>query len=174
MNSFLRSVAPTVASALLGPLGGAAVAAIGGIFGIDKATVKDVQDAIEGGTMTPEQVGKLRELELQFQAQERELGFKYADLEFRDRADARKTAVDGGMLGHLFWLSMFLLAVSLGSELYVLLNGYPDDLPDVVVGRILGLFDAIAMLCLSYWFGTSHGSAQKNGLVSKVAESVKG
>lgn len=174
MNDFLRSVAPTVASALLGPLGGAAVAAIGGILGIDKATVKDVQDAIEGGAMTPEQVGKLRELELQFQAQERELGFKYADLEARDRADARKAAVDGGMLGHLFYLSLFLLAICLGSELYVLLNGYPDNLPEVVVGRILGLFDAIAMWCLSYWFGTSHGSAQKNGLVSKVAESVRG
>ena len=170
MNDFLRSIAPTVASALLGPLGGAAVAAIGEIIGIDKATQKDIGDAISGGSLTPEQVGKLRELELKYQADEKERGFRYADLEFRDKADARATAKDGGMLGWLFGLSVLLIILTIGTEIAVLRWGYPESLPDVVVGRILGLLDAIAMMVLSFWYGTSHSSAIKNGLITKVAE----
>lgn len=170
MNDFLRSIAPTVASALLGPLGGAAVAAIGEIIGIDKATQKDIGDAIQGGSLTPEQVGKLRQLELQYQADEKERGFRYADLEFRDRDSARKAAVDGGMLGHLFWLSVIVLALTFGTEVFVLFNGYPDSLPEMVVGRVLGFLEATSVMTLSYWFGTSHSSAIKNGLITKVAE----
>ena len=45
-----------------------------------------------------------------------------------------------------------------------LLAGFTGD------GRILGLLDAIAMMVLSFWYGTSHSSSIKNGLITKVAE----
>ena len=38
MNEFLKTIAPTLASALLGPLGGVAVAAIGNVLGMSDAT----------------------------------------------------------------------------------------------------------------------------------------
>lgn len=171
MIDLLKQIAPTVATALLGPLGGAAVTAIGDILGIDKATQQDLDDAFRGRQLLPEHVAKLRELELQYQADELERGFRYAELAFKDRADARKVALDGGMLNHLFWLSVGLLVLTIGSEITVLFVGYPPELPEIVVGRVLGLLDGITLLVLGFWFSTSLGSSLKTGLITKAAES---
>lgn len=162
----LESLAPTVATALGGPLAGLAVSAIGSALGIDGATTASVQKAIEGAQLTPESVAKLRELELQYQDTEKERGFKYAELSFKDRDSARQANVTGGTQKYLFWLSLLLLAVTLGSEVAALFYGYPETVPDIVVGRVLGLMDAVAMLVLSYWYGTSDGSAQKTQLLN--------
>lgn len=47
MNEFLAGIAPTLASALLGPLGGVAVAGLGKIFGIDSATTAEVSKVFQ-------------------------------------------------------------------------------------------------------------------------------
>jgi len=166
LGSILKSLAPTVASALLGPLGGVAVGALGNIFGVSDTTTSKLSDLLQAGQMTPEQIGKIKELELQYQAEEKERGFKYAELAFQDRDSARKANVAGGVQGYLFWMSMALLAVTLGSEMFVLFKGYPPEIPEIVVGRVLGLMDAVAMLVLSYWFGTTNGSSQKTDLLA--------
>lgn len=169
IKSFLSGVAPTVASALLGPLGGVAVAGLTKILGIDGGTVADVSKAIADGKITPEQMAEIRKLEMQFQADEKERGFKYAELAFKDRDSARQANVGGGIQGRLFVLSLLLIATTLGAEAWVLFKGYPTGIPDVVIGRILGLFDAVAMMVLSYYYGTSAGSAQKNELLALSA-----
>jgi len=166
MNDILKALAPTLASAVLGPLGGVAVSAIGKVLGIDNATTESVSKAFQDGKLTSDQLAKLQELELQYQNEEKERGFKYSDLEFRDRDSARKANVEGGTQKYLFWLSMLLLAVSLGSEVWVLFNGYPDAIPEIVVGRILGLLDSVTLMVLTYWYGTTNSSAQKNTLLA--------
>jgi hypothetical protein len=170
ISSVLKSLAPTVATALLGPLGGVAVGALGNIFGVSDATTAKISDLLQAGQMTPEQIGKIKELELQYQAEEKERGFKYAELAFQDRDSARKANVAGGVQGYLFWMSMALLTLTLGSEMFVLFRGYPSEIPEIVVGRVLGLMDAVAMLVLSYWFGTTNGSAQKTELLAQSAQ----
>jgi hypothetical protein len=164
----LGKLAPTVATALLGPLGGAAVSAIGSILGLDGATQTQIKEAIESGQLTPEHVAELRKLELQYQNEEKERGFKYADLEFRDRASARQANVDGGTHKMQFWLSLVLLTVTLGSEIAVLFVGYPTTVEDIVVGRVLGLMDSVALMVLAYHYGSSSGSAQKTELLSQA------
>ena len=164
----ISSLAPTVASALLGPLGGAAITAIGGVLGLDNATQDTIKQAITTGQLTPEMAGKLRELELKYQADEQERGFKYAELAFKDRDSARQANVAGGTQKMLFVMSVILLVITLGAELLVLFQGYPDDkIPEMVVGRILGLMDAVAMMVMSYWFGTTSGSHQKTALLAQ-------
>ena len=168
MNDFLKTIAPTVASALLGPLGGVAVSAIGSILGVSEPTQQKIADAISTGKLTPEQVGELKKLELQYQNDEAERGFKYADLAFKDRDSARKANVEGGVQKHMFWLSVILLLVTLGCEISVLFFGYPDQkIPEMVVGRILGLMDAVCMLVLTYWYGTTSGSLAKTNLLAQ-------
>jgi hypothetical protein len=71
MEDFLKGIAPTLASALLGPLGGVAVSAIGKVFGIDSATTSDITKAFQDGKLTPEQLSQLKALELQYQNDER-------------------------------------------------------------------------------------------------------
>lgn len=167
LKSFLSGIAPTVATALLGPLGGVAVAGLGKIFGLDDATVTDVTKAITDGKITPEQIAEIRKLELQFQQDEKERGFRYAELEFKDRDSARKYNTEGGIQGWMFGLSVTLLVITLGCEIWVLFNGYPDKIPEIVVGRILGLMDAVCMLVLSYHYGTTSGSLAKTNLLAQ-------
>jgi hypothetical protein len=163
----IKSVAPTVASALLGPLGGVAVAAIGNVLGVDAPTQDKIAKVVESANLTPEQIGKLKELELEYQENERVRNFKYAELVFADRDSARKANVAGSTQLPLFWLSLVILAGTIGTEGYVLFHGYPKEVPDMVVGRVLGLMDSVAVMVLSYWYGTSSGSAQKTELLTQ-------
>lgn len=163
----LGKLAPTVATALLGPLGGAAVTAIGSILGIDGATADTIKEAIESGQLTPEHVAELRKLEMQYKNEERERGFKYAELAFKDRDSARVNNVAGGTQKPLFWLSLLLLTVTLGSEIAVLFWGYPSTVEDIVVGRVLGLMDSVTLLVLSYWYGTSESSSRKTEIINQ-------
>lgn len=163
----LKAIAPTVATAFLGPLGGVAVSAVGNLLGVSSATQDKIAQVISQGQMTPEQIAQLKKLELEYKAHEEELGFKYEDLAFKDRDSARQANVSGGTQKYLFWLSLLLLACSLGSEGFVLFQGYPNKIPEIIVGRVLGLFDAVAMLVLSYWYGTTAGSSEKNHLLAQ-------
>ena len=167
LTEFLGTAAPTIASALLGPLGGVAVAGLGKALGIDGATTESITKAIQGGQITPEAMAEIQKLELQFKNDEKERGFKYSELEFKDRDSARQANVQGGTQSKLFWLSLLLLAISVGAEVYVLFNGYSMAVDAVVVGRILGFLDAIALQILAYWYGSSMGSHQKTELMAK-------
>ena len=153
----LKSLAPTVATAVLGPLGGVAVSAIGELLGVSEATQDKIAEVIKTGQMTPEQITGLKKLELEYQNNEKERGFKYAELEFKDRDSARQANVAGGTQNKLFWLSMLLLTVTLGCEVLVLFYGYPNTVDAIVVGRVLGLMDSVTLLVLGYWFGSSAG-----------------
>lgn len=172
IKEVIGKLAPTVASALLGPMGGAAVAAIGGILGISEPTQDKISDIIKSGQMTSEQVANIRVLELQYQNDEKERGFKFAELEFKDRDSARNANVAGGTQMALFWLSLVILVVTLGTEVVVLFNGYPQTLPEIVVGRVLGLMDSVAMMVLAYWYGSSSGSKAKTDLLAQ-ADAIK-
>lgn len=162
----LKSLAPTVATAILGPLGGVAVSAIGELLGVSDATQAKIADAIQTGQMTPEQITALKKLELEYQNNEKERGFKYAELAFKDRDSARQANVTGGTQNKLFWLSLVLLTATLGCEVLVLFYGYPSTVDAIVVGRVLGLMDSVALLVLGYWFGSSSGSDRKTDLIA--------
>lgn len=164
---WLKTIAPTVASALLGPLGGVAVSAIGNIFGVSDATTEKITKLIQTGQLTPEQITDLKKLEAQYQENERERGFKYAELAFKDRDSARQYNTSGGIQGRLFVMSVILLLITLGTEVWVLFRGYPLDIPEIIVGRVLGLMDAVAMMVLAYYYGTTSGSMQKSELLAQ-------
>lgn len=155
-QSILKTLAPTVASAVLGPLGGVAVAAIGNALGVSEPTQDKIAKAIQTGSMTPEQISALKELEMKYQNDEAERGFKYADLAFQDRDSARKANVAGGIQSKLFYLSILILTATLGLEGFVMFKGLPTTLSDMVVGRILGLADSVSMLVLTYYYGSSN------------------
>ena len=161
----LKGIAPTVATALLGPLGGVAVSALGNILGVSEATQDKIADVVKSASMTPDQITKLKELELEYKNNEQERGFKYAELAYKDRDSARTANVAGNTQRPLFWLSLILLTGCIGSEGVVLFAGYPLHIPEMVVGRVLGLMDAVTMLVLSYWYGTTNSSAQKTELL---------
>ncbi len=66
---WLKQIAPTIATALGGPLAGMAVSAVSKAIGVDE---KEVGDLIANNKLTADQIAqvKLAEIELQKQAQE--------------------------------------------------------------------------------------------------------
>ena len=162
----VKSLAPTVAAALGGPLAGVAVEALGSIFGVSAPTHDKIADVINNSQLTPDHIAEIKKLEMQYKNDEQERGFRYAELAFKDRDSARQANVAGGIQGRLFFLSLVLLVLTLGTEVWVLFKGYPTTIPDIIVGRVLGLMDAVAMMVLAYYYGTSSGSAQKTEIMA--------
>ena len=165
MNEFLSTLAPTVASALLGPLGGIAVAGLGKIFGIDGATQKDITKAITDSKITPDQLAEIQKLELQYKNDEAERGFKYSELQFQDSKSARdmQIATKSMTPSILTWI---VVTITLACEAALLFNQVPHGVDPIVLGRILGTMDSALMLVLSFWFGSSHGSQNKDTLLA--------
>lgn len=80
-------------------------------------------------------------------------------------SEIRPAKVLGGTPKALFRLSVVLLVLCMGTEVTVLVKGLPQGTSELVVGRVLGLLDAIAMTVLAYWYGTSSSSAMKTEML---------
>ena len=144
----LKGIAPALATAVAGPLGGAAVTAIAGKFGVSDS-VEAVAKAIAGD---PQAAQKLADLELE-----------YAKLDSSDRDSARKRELEIATSAAAPWYSkMVTPALALGVfvlwatvNILLLNNNIPDAMREIVI-RMLGSLDAANMLILSYYFGNSH------------------
>ena len=146
--SLLKGVAPLLATAVAGPLGGAAVSAIATKFGVSDS-VEAVAKAIAGD---PQAAQKLADLELE-----------YARLDSADRDSARNRELAIATSASAPWYSkMVTPALALGVfilwatvNLLLLTNQIPEGMREIVI-RMLGSLDAANMLILSYYFGNSH------------------
>lgn len=157
--NLLKGIAPAVATAVAGPLGGLAVTALADKFGVAD-DVKAVATAIAGD---PEAATKLAELDLrQFQA------------ESVDRDSARKREADVAAAGgsHLAQLVVPILALGTVSLTFVfigiLLFKVIDTAQQQLVIFALGYATAAAQQVLSYYFGSSKSSQDKTTALQKA------
>lgn len=163
MNDFLKTIAPTLASALLGPLGGVAVAAISKIIGVSDATLDSVNKAFEDGKITPDHLAEIKKLELQYKNEEAERGFKYSELEFKDSDSARnmqvttQSAVPAAM-SFVITAGFFII---LGWMMY---DDTVKDSPPLLI--MLGALGAEFSAVCKFWFGSTRESANKNVLLA--------
>lgn len=170
--SWLKTIAPTVATALGGPLAGIAVKVIADKLGIPEATQETVVDALTNGKLTSEQLAGLKQAELELQRQENELEFKFAELEVQrekiaadDRASARMRESDtkdmtNRVLAAVIVAGFFSMAVGV-------LSGWADGVDSILAGTIIGYISAKADQVVSYYFGSSAGSAKKDLLLAR-------
>jgi hypothetical protein len=164
MNEFLMSIAPTIATALLGPLGGVAVAGLGKVLGIDNATTKDITKAIENGKITPDQLAEIQKLELQFKNDEAERGFRYAELQFKDDDSARQMQMTvksnvPPMLAGIVTLGFFgILGLMIFDKSLV---------PSEPLLVMLGSLGTAWTMIIGFYFGSSHGSQAKDQLLAQ-------
>jgi transposase-like protein len=146
--SLLKGIAPTLATAVAGPLGGAAVSAIAAKFGVADS-VEAVVQAMAGD---PQATQKLAEMELE-----------YAKLDAADRDSARKRESEISTSAAAPWYSKAvtpLIAVGVfvawSFVQWFLLNHIIAPEMREIVLRLLGQLDAAFMLILTYYFGASH------------------
>lgn len=168
----LKALAPTVASALGGPLAGAAVTAIGGMLGMSEPTQEKISKIIQNGQLTGEQITALRTLETKYQAEESERGFRYAELEFKDRDSARRMAIQTQSTTPtvLTWL---IVLITLLSEAALLFQATPPGVDPVILSRVLGTMDSALILVLAFWFGSNSSSARKTELLAQSGPTPK-
>lgn len=170
----LKLVAPTLASALLGPLGGAAVSALGSILGVDNPTQDKIGKLFADGQLTAEHLADIRKLELQYQNDEKERGFKYSELEFKDVDSARKRDSGFTQAGQRNYRAdvMFVLAVVVVVGLVWLvwkdpnINEYMKGIFTLVLGRFLGYLDNI----FNFEFGSTRASKSKDATIENLSK----
>jgi hypothetical protein len=151
----LKGVAPVLATAVAGPAGGAAVGWIASKLGIDDATVEGVTQALTGN---PEMALKLKELDLE-----------YAKLEAADRDSARQAYAAVATSEHATKLDksvvpiLALGTVTLAFSFIAILmfRDVPVDQQQMVIFA-LGFITSSAGQVLSFYFGSSQGSKDKN------------
>ena len=162
---WLLKLAPTVASALGGPLAGLAVTALSGALGV---APEKVTDLLQSGQMTGEQIAAIKIAELQLKQKESDNGFKFAELDVRDRESARQMQIANKSLTPEI-LSWMIVVATIGLEGYVLIFGLPTVAPDLVIGRILGTLDTAFATVLAFWLGSSVSNRIKDATIAQQA-----
>ncbi len=165
LPDWLLKLAPTVATALGGPLAGLATSALANALGVDPAKVNDI---MQSGQMTGEQIAAIKVAELELKKHESDNGFKFAELDVRDRESARAMQVANKSYTPEI-LSWLIVTATLVLEGYVLIAGIPSQASDIVVGRVLGTLDTAFITVLAFWLGTSRSSQNKDAALAHAA-----
>ncbi len=170
-QNLVKQVAPWVAAAATGgvpALVGMAAVTVGKAMGQDvKPTMDAIGAAISGAT--PEQLLAIKSADQQFALQMQKLGFENEQaLEAiaagdRDSARKRETATGDWTPRVLGILVIFLTALGEGA----LLTGFEPRVAPELVGRILGTLDMATMMVLTYFFGSTSGSARKTEILAE-------
>ncbi|MGR3433510.1 MAG: hypothetical protein ACU0CO_01275 [Shimia sp.] len=165
----LREVAPSLATALGGPLAGTAVSVIAGKLGREGATLEELAPSIAAAK--PDDLIALKELELEFAADMERAGIELARVEAGDRESARRrqtqmrdwtpTALGLAIILGFFGVLAFLFRVGLpaqGGEVLLIL---------------VGALSAMTTQVGNYFFGSSTGSKAKDDIISDLRGALR-
>ena len=149
MKGVIGAVAPTIGTALGGPMGGMAMNMVSQALGV-KNDQKVIEQKIQ--TATPDELAKLKEIDNEFELKMKELEIDLFALETADIEAARKTfskdwtpkvlgtLVLVGFIGYIFTVTLMP----------------PDANSDTIVSLVLGYLGGLASAIISFYFGASH------------------
>ena len=157
---WLKSIAPTIATAMGGPLAGMAVEAISKAIGVDPS---EVQNTINSVKMTADQIASLQTAEIALKARAQEMGLDFEKLAVADRASARQMQISTNSFVPPTLSIMIVVAWS--AVQYFLLTHVIDPSMRELIARVLGTLDGALMLVLSFYFGSSSGSQAKDTML---------
>lgn len=176
-TDILRKSFPFISAAasLGGPLGTMAAAVVGKAIGADKppaGTADGISNAIATALANPEQRAALIKAEQDFQLQMAELGYKDAEaleaIAAGDRASARAMQVQTrsilpGLLASGVTIGFFgLLALTATHA--------PPASSEKVLDVMTGSLGTAWIMVISYYFGSSSGSAAKTQILNDIAK----
>jgi Na+/H+ antiporter NhaC len=158
----IGSVAPTIATALGGPVAGMAVKALSGaLFGHDEASKDDIMTAL--ANPTGDQLAALKKIDSDFAVQMKALDIDLERIAAGDRASARdmqKETKD--------WIPRALaVSVTIGFFailLYMLVYGLPTTGNEALL-LLLGALQTAWGGIIAFYFGSSSGSQQKDKMI---------
>ena len=162
---WLKTIAPTVATALGGPLAGMAVSAVAKAIGCDP---DEVQGVISSGKLTAEQVAAIQLAELELKKQAQSMNLDFAKLIAEDKKSARDMQI-----ATKSWIPpVMAMGVTCGffGILFGLMYGQIQHAPqiDIMLGSLGTAWTGI----ISFYFGSSAGSQAKTELL-RQSEATK-
>lgn len=157
---WLNQIAPSIATALGGPLAGLAVTAISKALGIDE---KEVQKTIESGKLSADQLASLKQAEIELQAKAQELGLNFEKLATDDRQSAREMQISTksivpAILAIGVTIGFFSILIGLMTD-----NVTKSDALLLMLGSLGTAWTAI----VSFYFGSSASSQSKDDLLHR-------
>jgi len=147
--NLVGSVAPTIATALGGPLAGTAASAIAEVLGVKSQDPRALEKAI--AQATPEQLTEIKKAELNFEARMKELDVDIFALETADIQNARKNNAKD-------WTARAIALGTMGAFIgYVFLVTIqpPDQNSDAIINLVLGYLGGMVSAVTSFYFGAS-------------------
>ena len=160
---WLKTLAPLLGTALGGPLGGAAAAFIADKLGIESKTVEAVNEVLNSGKMSPEQLSAIKLAEIDFQKFLKENDIKLEEIAAGDRNSARSMQIT--VRSNVpAWLTFFL-TIGFFSVLGLMFFK-PEVKESAPLMIMLGSLGTAWTSSVAFWFGTTHGSQTKNTMLA--------
>ena len=168
----LATVAPTIATALGGPMAGVAVSMAAKALGLP---VGSSQDALEAAVAAgdPAALAALKKVDNDFKVQMKQLGVDLAKINAGDRFSARLLGVERGVAVQAGLSAVFGFAFAL--ILWQLFSGEEvvhSNMKDTGI-YALGTLNGILIQIMNFWFGSSEGSKTKTKIIGDLEWPVR-
>ena len=162
-GGLIEAVAPTIATALGGPLAGMATRAISGaLFGHQDGSIDDIQAALLNPT--PDQLATLKKIDADFKVQMKQLDIDLEQISEQDRDSARRMQTETRD-----WIPRVLAILIVGG--FAVITGLKmagwATINDPSVSELLTTLRDGVILVLSFFFGSSSGSQRKDEMIYK-------
>ena len=172
MNDFIKKALPWIGAAATGnvpALVAMAASQLSQSFGTDIAPTADaIVKAVQGAT--PEQLLSMKQADNDFAIKMQAMGFAHLEelqqVAATDRADARNREIKTGDSRTPQILAALVLVGWLTVQGFLLTHVIDASMRELIA-RVLGTLDSALTLVLSYYFGSSAGSAEKNQIIAQ-------
>ena len=159
-KSIIGTVAPTIATALGGPMAGAAVKFLGSQFlGDENANEEKVANFVRRAN--PETLMQIKQADQEFALQMERLGVDVFKLESEDKKDAR-SSFKGSHMPSVLSVGLTLI---IGVLLYALFYIEPPEGAREPLLIVLGMIVKEWSNSMHYWFGTTRSSSDKTKMI---------
>jgi len=163
-KSLVRNVAPTLATALGGPMAGMALTVVSNaVLGKPDGTDSQINMALAGD---PDLVLKLKTADLEFDVKMKELDIDLERINAEDRASARQRQVETGdkTPAILAYVLSIMFAAALAGLYFLTI----PEANKATIYLMLGSLGTAWIGSMVYFHGSSSGSAKKNKFLAEM------
>ena len=149
-KKILKGIAPTLATALGGPLAGMATKVISEkLLGKDDGGDSEIYEAL----MNPEGLAKLKEIEADFKTKMKSMDVDLERMAVDDRKSARSLATNTSLLPQTVITGVFVVGFFVLLWVLIFSNVELDESVKMGVSMLLGVVGTNVTLAMKFWFG---------------------
>jgi len=163
LKGLLGTLAPTIATAVGGPMGGVAMKFLADKFvGGDTGKVEDFLLSAN-----PETLKSLKVADMEFKRDMAGLGVDLEKIASADRDSARDLAKDQGIMPQVILSLVYSIGYFVVMFMFMAGKIAVPAEHAVMFGGLLGVLSAAQLQIMNFWFGSSAGSKQKTEALAR-------